>query len=87
MMVVLRGNTKKSFGCNVLRGVKGSVIRNKAKRRLRAIGRRHWALIGEGTQMFVLATPRGVAATFEELNQAFLVTAKNMGLLKSIPVL
>ncbi len=82
MVVTPRVESKaKKFSCNVVRGVKGAVIRNHLKRRLREIYRHHQVLLDPEASLLVMGKPPAVRATFLELEQAFLATAKRAGIL------
>lgn len=82
-IVVKRGSThppRRLFGCNVLSQVKGSVVRNRLKRRLREIYLHHQASMVQDMELMVMAKVPSVKASYQELEAAFVATAKRAGL-------
>jgi len=72
-----------SLQVNTVGAVKGAVVRNRLKRRLREVGRRHQkALVSRG-RLLVLGKPAAVQADFPTLEEAFVDTARRLHLFKS----
>jgi ribonuclease P protein component len=66
-----RGECRVRLGLAVGKAVGPAVVRNRVKRRLREIFRRHKALVPEGYDLFVRATPASAQARYAELEQAW----------------
>ena len=66
-----RGEHGVRLGLAVGKAVGPAVVRNRVKRRLREIFRRHKALVPEGYDLFVRATPASAQARYAELEQAW----------------
>jgi ribonuclease P protein component len=59
------------LGLAVGKAVGTAVVRNRVKRRLRELFRRHKALVPRGYDLFVRATPASAAAPYAELQAAW----------------
>jgi ribonuclease P protein component len=66
-----REGTVVRFGLAVGKTVGPAVVRNRVKRRLREIFRRHKGLVPQGYDLFVRAVPASAAAPFAELLAAW----------------
>jgi ribonuclease P protein component len=66
-----RGGRGIRLGLAVGKAVGPAVVRNRVKRRLREIFRRHKALVPEGYDLFVRATPASAQVRYAELEQAW----------------
>ena len=56
-------------GFTVSRKVGGAVVRNRVRRRLRALVQAHQALLGEGIDYVIVAFPDAAQATFAALEE------------------
>jgi ribonuclease P protein component len=66
-----RGAGAVRLGLAVGKAIGSAVVRNRVKRRLRELFRRHKASVPEGYDLFVRATPPSATASFAELKQAW----------------
>jgi ribonuclease P protein component len=66
-----RGERGVRLGLAVGKAVGAAVVRNRVKRRLREIFRRHKALVPEGYDLFVRAAPASARARYAQLEQAW----------------
>jgi ribonuclease P protein component len=66
-----RGQCNVRLGLAVGKGVGPAVVRNRVKRRLRELFRRHKALVPGGYDLFVRAVPASASATYAELLAAW----------------
>ncbi len=66
-----RGERGVRLGLAVGKAVGPAVVRNRVKRRLREIFRRHKALVPEGYDLFVRATPASAQARYAEIEQTW----------------
>jgi ribonuclease P protein component len=62
-----RGENLRRLGLAVGKAVGNAVIRNRVKRRLRELFRRHKASLPEGYDLFVRAVPASASASHQEL--------------------
>jgi ribonuclease P protein component len=65
--VAQTGNAKSMAGFAVSRAVGGAVVRNRVKRRLRAIMASHLPLLPAGSAVVVRALPPAASAEFQQL--------------------
>ena len=65
--VALTGDARRMAGFAVSKAVGGAVIRNRVKRRLRAITRAHLGTLPEGVAVVVRALPDSAQASFTSL--------------------
>jgi len=70
------------LGLRVSRGIKGAVERNRAKRLLREVYRRHKRELVSGYDLLVELHPKD-PATISKLEEGFLKTCKRLNLLSS----
>lgn len=63
------------------RRVGGAVVRNRVRRRLREIARRHQHKVISGAWIVVVARPRAASATFRALEHEWLRLAKRASIL------
>jgi ribonuclease P protein component len=66
-----RGDSRVRLGLAVGKTVGPAVRRNRVKRRLRELFRRHKALVPAGYDLFVRAVPASASATYAELLAAW----------------
>jgi ribonuclease P protein component len=66
-----RGERGVRLGLAVGKAVGPAVVRNRVKRRLREIFRRHKALVPEGYDLVVRAAPAGAQARYAEVEQTW----------------
>ena len=66
--LALTGDAKRMAGFAVSKAVGGAVVRNRVKRRLRAIMTDLLGTLPEGTKVVVRALPASARATFAELD-------------------
>jgi ribonuclease P protein component len=66
-----RGQAETRLGLAVGKTVGTAVIRNRVKRRLRELFRRHKALLPAGYDLFVRAAPASAAVQYRELENAW----------------
>jgi ribonuclease P protein component len=69
-----RGAEVTRLGLAVGKAVGPAVIRNRVKRRLRELFRRHKALLPQGYDLFVRAAPTSATVTYQKLESAWLET-------------
>ncbi len=81
-MFVLSDMSKgRSFGISIGRAVGPAVRRNRTKRRLREIYRRHRERLAPRAAVMVAVRPRAAAVRFKELEAAFLELSRRAGIL------
>lgn len=67
------------FAAAVSRRVGSAVVRNRVKRRLREIFRKHQGLFPGDVDILVSARPRAAGASYAELERQFLAAARRLG--------
>jgi ribonuclease P protein component len=78
---VLREKQEMRAGFITSRRVGGAVVRNRVRRRLREIVRRHQKKIVTGVWIIVIARPRAARASYEALEHEWLRLAKRTSIL------
>ena len=63
--------------------VGGAVVRNRVRRRLREIVRRHQHALGSGVWLVIIARPAAAAASFAALDDEWLRLMKRAGLMET----
>lgn len=68
-------------GITVSKKLGGAVVRNRVRRRFRAVYRLHEDRFSAGWDIVVVARSRAIGASFEKLTESYLSLAKKAGLL------
>ncbi len=71
-VVCLKGVEKRLFGLSISGHIKSAVVRNRLRRKLKEIYRRHRQSIQSDVQMVVIVRPEMARARFAELEEGVL---------------
>jgi len=83
LLSILRANGATRFRAGFItsRALGSAVARNRVRRRLREIARKHQGEIGDGTWIVTIARANAVGATYQELEVEWLRLAKRASIL------
>jgi ribonuclease P protein component len=71
LFVLKRFNGEKRFGVTTAKKIKKAVERNKVRRRLKEIVRKHFHMVGEGYDIVVMCRLNGKNADFSQLEKSY----------------
>lgn len=82
-MLPVKDETHFRVGLITSKRVGGAVVRNRVRRRLREIVRRHQQVLGSGHWLVVIARPAAAETTFVALEDEWLRLMKRAGLMQT----